>query len=184
MNARKRALETCFDYTLKKAYAQIDDCSIGCIEAKSITRFLKQAGVKASKIRRCIDAIMRRVDTNGEGRLNFKMVESFLKSEPAPEAKQKKLKSVSSKTVVYSIRCLKAQPQKPQKQPAPKSQKATDSSASKTHVFAKSSSSVQMLPTVNEPAGPVKKKKSQKTKKTTDNNWDDFYRRNRGSPLR
>ena len=82
LNVRKRSLETCFDYTIKKAYSQIDDCSIGYVEAKSVKRFLKQAGVKFSKILKHINAIMRRIDTAGDGKLNFKTVERFLKSEP------------------------------------------------------------------------------------------------------
>ena len=70
----KKRLEISYDFTVKRAYASVDDWNYGYLDHSNIRRFLKNMGYRASK--KEIVAILRRLDMDGDAKVSFKEFEA------------------------------------------------------------------------------------------------------------
>jgi hypothetical protein len=74
----KRTLENCYDFTFKRAFSAIDDWNYGFVDASNIKRFLSKHGFSAN--RKDLIAILRRLDADGDCRVDFEEFKKGLRS--------------------------------------------------------------------------------------------------------
>jgi Ca2+-binding EF-hand superfamily protein len=74
----KRALESSYDFTFKKAFTAVDDWNYGYIDQSNLKRFLRKMGVVMSKHE--LVSVIRRFDLDGDSKINIKEFELGLKS--------------------------------------------------------------------------------------------------------
>lgn len=74
----KRTLENAYDFTVKKAFAAIDDWNYGYLDQNNIKRFLRAASHVATKAE--LVGILRRFDIDGDQKINLKEFELGIKS--------------------------------------------------------------------------------------------------------
>ena len=74
----KRNIENCYDFSIQKAFAAIDDWSYSYIDQHNLNRFLKSTGHYATK--KDIVCILRRLDLDGDAKINFVEFKAGMKS--------------------------------------------------------------------------------------------------------
>lgn len=74
----KRTLENAYDFTVKKAFAAIDDWNYGYLDQNNIKRFLRGASHVATKAE--LVGILRRFDIDGDQKINLKEFDLGIKS--------------------------------------------------------------------------------------------------------
>lgn len=77
----KRTLEQSYDFKTSLTFKAIDDWNYNYIDEKNLKRFLRNAGHLASK--KEIVAIIRRMDTDGDSKLNLFEFAEGIKSQLA-----------------------------------------------------------------------------------------------------
>lgn len=90
----KRQLENAYDFSFKKAFNAIDDWSYGYVDKTNLKRFLRSMSHVATK--RELVAILRRLDLDGDAKINFKEFEIALKSSLTAYPAPRRQKSVSN----------------------------------------------------------------------------------------
>lgn len=66
----KRSLETSYDFSVRAAFKAVDDWNYNYIDKQNLKRFLRSMGHLASKSE--IVAILRRLDLDGDAKINLK----------------------------------------------------------------------------------------------------------------
>jgi len=74
----KRQLENAYDFSFKKALNAIDDWSYGYVDKTNLKRFLRSMGHVSTK--KELVAILRRLDLDGDAKINFSEFETGMKS--------------------------------------------------------------------------------------------------------
>ena len=71
-------MENCYDFTFKRAFSAIDDWRYGYVDASNIKRFLNKHGYSAN--RKDLVAVLRRLDVDGDCRVDFDEFQKGLRS--------------------------------------------------------------------------------------------------------
>jgi hypothetical protein len=77
----KRSLESSYDFSVKAAFKAIDDWNYNFIDKQNLKRFLRSMGHLASKQE--IVAILRRLDLDGDAKINLQEFGEAIKTQLA-----------------------------------------------------------------------------------------------------